>query len=129
MNCDFDSLRFPFDKANCTMIYGSWVYSEDKINLTLGDKPMDLSHIQSNPTWRLEKTKVQRNSSLYPCCPERYDRIEFKSQFSRRSNHYMYVLFLPSCLLSILSTLCFTLPIHCPQRQTLGKYLLIYQCI
>ena len=128
VDCVFDSLRFPFDSVNCKLTYGSWVYSGDKINLTLSGTFIDLSSFQIDSKWQLKDTQFERKKIVYPCCPEPYLSIVYKNNFLRRSSHYTYILLLPTFLASLITCLLFLLPTPSSERVTLGKYSLLLFC-
>lgn len=120
VKCDFESLKFPFDKVKCRLAYGSWVYSGEKINLTLFEKPGYDEKYEPDPMWDLKKTNAERKRKFYPCCPEPYDTVEYNCEFRRRSSQYVHVVLVPLFLLSVLTILLFMLPTHSSERVTLG---------
>lgn len=120
VKCDFDSLKFPFDKVKCRLTYGSWVYSGNQLNLMLKEKPNYVEKYEGDPMWDLKNTNAERKRKFYPCCPEPYDSVEYVKEFRRRSSQYVHIVLVPLFLLSVLTILLFMLPTHSSERVTLG---------
>lgn len=68
--CKMNLVNWPFDKQTCIIKLGSWTYSGNQINLQLDSNRIDMSEFNDNSEWTVVKTKVERHSTIYPCCPE-----------------------------------------------------------
>ena len=119
-SCLMNMQRFPFDDQNCTLRFSSWTYSDDQLTLGFYDNisVIDLSFYEPNSDWDVISTGVNRNwnydGGFY------YD-MTFWFVIRRRPGFYVYILIVPSLLLSIMAPGLFCIPPTRPDRTTLGK--------
>ena len=72
--------------------------------------------------WDIEETHAKRHVRYYPCCDdEPYPDLTFYLTIRRRPAFYIYVLILPSVLLSVLTLVLFWIPPQRPDRTALGN--------
>ena len=116
--------NFPFDEQTCHFKFGSWTYDGNKLDLTFYESLVDLDtreYIESSE-WMILSTRAQHNIRYYPCCQdEPYPDLTFYLTIKRRTAFYIYVLILPSVLLSCLTVVLFWIPPQRPDRTSLGK--------
>ncbi|CAF1183814.1 unnamed protein product [Adineta steineri] len=120
--CQIDIRRFPYDKQNCSMKFGSWTYDSSKVNLQFyrDIHQFDLhSYVISNE-WTITYNNASRNEEKYDCCPEIYVDLKFNITLERRGGFYNYILILPCVLLSCLTCILFWLPPESPSKLVLG---------
>ncbi|CAF0786011.1 unnamed protein product [Adineta ricciae] len=120
--CQIDIRRFPYDRQNCTMKFGSWTYDSSKVNLQFyrNIHQFDLrSYVLSNE-WAITYNNASRNEEKYDCCPEIYVDLKFNITLERRGGFYNYILILPCVLLSCLTCILFWLPPESPSKLVLG---------
>ncbi|KAL8579181.1 hypothetical protein ACOMHN_010765 [Nucella lapillus] len=69
----------PYFRAstNCTLKFGSWVYSGHELDLQISGSQVDLSSYTPMGRWVLESATATRNVSFYDCCPEPYISIDY----------------------------------------------------
>ena len=119
-----DMKNFPFDEQTCHFKFGSWTYDGNKLDLTFYESLVDLDtreYIESSE-WMILSTRAQHNIRFYPCCQnEPYPDLTFYLTIKRRTAFYIYVLILPSVLLSCLTLVLFWIPPQRPDRTSLGK--------
>lgn len=124
-SCSIDMRNFPFDEQSCHLKYGSWTYDGNKLELAFYDELVDFDtreYIDSSE-WTIVRTAAEHNVRLYPCCEdEPYPDITFYLTIKRRTAFYIYVLILPSVLLSFLTLVLFWIPPQRPDRTSLGQY-------
>ncbi|XP_066292648.1 neuronal acetylcholine receptor subunit alpha-3-like [Branchiostoma lanceolatum] len=121
--CPVTIERFPFDKQECELEFGSWIYTGAKINLSLINPYADRSVFTQNEEWILNEVPMQRRVSLYSCCPEPYVTIIVNMQLERRSFFYIFNMVLPCIILMILNVFGFYIPPDSGER--LGFFMTI----
>ncbi|CAF0777918.1 unnamed protein product [Adineta ricciae] len=122
--CQIDIRRFPYDRQNCSMKFGTWTYDSSKVNLNFyrDIHQFDLrSYVKSNE-WTILENYAKRNTEKYDCCPEIYVDLKFYIILERRGGFYNYILILPCVLLSCLTCILFWLPPESPSKLVLGAY-------
>ncbi|CAF4161853.1 unnamed protein product [Adineta steineri] len=120
--CQIDIRRFPYDRQNCSMKFGTWTYDSSKVNLNFyrDINRFDLnSYVKSNE-WSILENNARRNTEKYDCCPEIYVDLKFYIILERRGGFYNYILILPCVLLSCLTCILFWLPPESPSKLVLG---------
>ncbi|XP_035696235.1 neuronal acetylcholine receptor subunit alpha-7-like [Branchiostoma floridae] len=121
--CPVDIEKFPFDKQECELEFGSWIYTGAKVNLSLVKPYADRGVFTKNEEWILKAVPMERQVSLYPCCPEPYVTIIVTLQLERRSFFYMFNMVLPCITLMILNVFGFYIPPDSGER--LGFFITI----
>ena len=59
ISCALNMLFYPFDDQRCTMELETWVYTADKVNLTIDHTDVDLSTYVENGEWMITKHSVR----------------------------------------------------------------------
>ncbi|CAF3331296.1 unnamed protein product [Rotaria socialis] len=120
--CQIDIRRFPYDRQNCSMKFGSWTYDSSKVNLRFyrDIEKFDLNAYVKSNEWSIIGNYANRNVERYDCCPEIYVDLKFHIQLERRGGFYNYILILPCVLLSCLTCILFWLPPESPSKLVLG---------
>ncbi|KAK2141523.1 hypothetical protein LSH36_1087g00002 [Paralvinella palmiformis] len=125
-SCQVDMRNFPFDEQQCILKFGSWTYDGEKLDLAFYDglKDMDIREYVSSSEWIVMGTEARYHVRYYPCCgSESYPDITFYLTMKRKTAFYVYVLILPSVLLSCLTLILFWIPPQRPDRTGLGMSL------
>ncbi|XP_078612082.1 neuronal acetylcholine receptor subunit alpha-10-like [Branchiostoma floridae x Branchiostoma japonicum] len=121
--CPVDISRFPFDKQECILEFGSWAYTRERLNMSLVNPAADRQAFTHNVEWILNGVPMERKEALYSCCPEPYVSILLKLQLERRSFFYMFNMVLPCAILMILNVFGFYIPPDSGER--LGFFITI----
>ncbi|XP_035695702.1 neuronal acetylcholine receptor subunit alpha-10-like [Branchiostoma floridae] len=108
--CQVDITRFPFDKQECILEFGSWIYSSSKVNISLVNPSAGLSIFTQNVEWILNKAPMERKVAFYPCCTEPFVTIFLTMQLERRPFFYMFNMVAPCIILMILNVFGFCIP-------------------
>jgi len=69
--------------VSCPLVFGSWMYHENYINLVSEDFA-DLSNFNGNSKWHLLQVPATRHSKVYECCPEPYVDITWDVVLTKR---------------------------------------------
>ncbi|XP_078691684.1 neuronal acetylcholine receptor subunit alpha-10-like [Branchiostoma floridae x Branchiostoma belcheri] len=116
-SCPVDISRFPFDKQECILEFGSWVYTGVKLNISLVNPTADRGIFTTNEEWILNGVPMERKVAIYTCCPEPYVSILLKMQLERRSFFYMFNMVVPCAILMILNVFGFYIPPDSGERM------------
>ena len=91
-SCSLDLKEFPFDKQNCTILIGSWVYNDKYLNLiphNVLEKQIDVLSSFSHSEWSVADVKVRHLKEKRDCCPnEEFDLLSYSFMFSRYTHYY-----------------------------------------
>ena len=123
-SCPLDMRNFPFDVQTCYLKFGSWTYDGFKLDMHHYEnaEQIDLNEFIQSSEWDIVSTSAKRSNRVYPCCgAEPYVDITYRITIKRRTAFYVYVLVLPSVLLSFLTLVLFWIPPQRPDRTSLGK--------
>ncbi|XP_078594383.1 neuronal acetylcholine receptor subunit alpha-10-like [Branchiostoma floridae x Branchiostoma japonicum] len=121
--CPVDISRFPFDKQECTLEFGSWIYNAGKLNMSQVKSKADRSTFTPSVEWIVNGAPMKRKVDFYPCCPHPFVTILIILQLERRSFFYMFNMVLPCAILMILNVLGFYIPPESGER--LGFFMTI----
>lgn len=91
-SCSLDLRNFPFDKQNCTLLIGSWVYNDHKLQLIPNkdiEKQVDVLSSFSHSEWRVNSVKVRHLKEERDCCPDQeFDLISYSFILGRYTHYY-----------------------------------------
>ena len=115
--CKIEMSQFPFDQQRCKLVFSSWIYNAQQMNLAFENNTaaVNTSYYIDNSEWDLVATGATRDSEVF-----NWHDLTFYVVLRRRPGFYVYVLIVPSLLLSILTPLLFAIPPSRPDRTTLG---------
>ncbi|XP_066291094.1 neuronal acetylcholine receptor subunit alpha-10-like [Branchiostoma lanceolatum] len=121
--CPVDISRFPFDKQECILEFGSWIYNGAKVNISTVNPAADRSVFTQNEEWILTGAPMKRKEEIFPCCPEPFVTILLTMQLERRTFFYMFNMVVPCAILMILNVFGFYIPPDSGER--LGFFMTI----
>ncbi|KAI8494732.1 hypothetical protein Bbelb_273370 [Branchiostoma belcheri] len=124
-SCPVQIEKFPFDKQECELEFGSWIYTGSHLNLSLVNPYADRAVFTKNEEWILNAVPMERRVAIYPCCPEPYVSIIVKLQLERRSYFYMFNMVLPCIVLMILNVFGFYIPPDSGERLGFSMTILL----
>ena len=78
-----------------------------------------------NLEWDVYEMPVERNVTVFDCCPETYPLIHYKMKMRRRSLFYVFNLIIPCFLISLLAPFTFYLPPNSGEKVSLGVTVLL----
>ncbi|XP_067667254.1 neuronal acetylcholine receptor subunit alpha-10-like [Haliotis asinina] len=105
--CEVDATYFPFDKQDCPLQFGLWVY-DDSVVVLNGDMKGDTSFYQENAEWHL--TGIGAVSMPYVFNGLSYSTVTYTVSLQRRPTFFMVTFFFPCFLICSMSILGFFLP-------------------
>jgi nicotinic acetylcholine receptor len=129
-HCELDLSEFPFDEHICKVVFGSWTYNGNMVNITSGHLYKDADRLltataNENLEWQLLNVTVERNEKHYPCCVESYPDLTFKFTLKRRSSFATHLFIGPSVMLCIVTPVVFLLPPGSGEKMIFGIGVLI----
>lgn len=102
------------------MQFASWTYDGYQINLVITTTIGDLSNYIPNSEWDLMKLYAKHNIVYYSCCEEPYPDITFYIHIKRRPLFYIFNMFLPCILITLVALLGFYIPSDSGEKVTMG---------
>ena len=91
-SCSLDLKDFPFDKQNCTILIGSWVYSDNLLSLIphkTKEKQIDVLSSFSHSEWEVNKVEVRNLKEKRDCCPDKeFDLLSYSFILGRYTHYY-----------------------------------------
>lgn len=67
-SCLINVKYFPFDIQNCSLIFASWTYDAEKINIMKLRSLPDTSNYLENNEWSLVHIESVKHMIIYSCC-------------------------------------------------------------
>ncbi|XP_071165103.1 neuronal acetylcholine receptor subunit alpha-10-like isoform X2 [Mytilus edulis] len=117
--CPIDVTSFPFDTQVCALLFGSWVYHGNQLDMLARDNPGDLSSMKTNVEWVIQKIVVERHEVVYGCCPDPYPDVTFFIHVERKPAYYVTNIIIPSIMITSLGILCYFLPVDSGEKASL----------
>lgn len=117
--CKIDITFFPFDEQKCPLVFGSWTYTGNYLNLTKKNDSADLGKYTISGEWELIAMPARRNVVKYSCCPHPYIDVTYHIIVRRKVLFYMANLILPCVVLALLTVFSFYLPPESGERVSL----------
>uniref|UniRef100_A0A1B6CAN8 Neurotransmitter-gated ion-channel ligand-binding domain-containing protein n=1 Tax=Clastoptera arizonana TaxID=38151 RepID=A0A1B6CAN8_9HEMI len=104
--CNTDLRKWPFDRQNCMLSFGSWTYSNEEINLNFSKQTGSTENLDPCE-WKIVSVKKTHILKYYPCCPEPYPRLDLELTLQRGGSLHGLLLIVPLtvCVILTLSVL------------------------
>jgi hypothetical protein len=112
---------WPYDKQNCTLSFGAWVHTGEKINFTFyKDQPVYMEEYQNGPGWSLLKVVPERVVEVYDCCPNAaYPTLKYTFVLKRESGGPAAIVVVPSVVIVMMTTISLLLDVKDISRLVL----------
>ena len=92
-SCTLDLERFPFDKQECFMTFGSWKFDGPSLDIRLIDNPIKIADDFSHNEWNIVGVTYNHEDKKYLCCPDTYWSINtFSIKFERNYHKYKLII-------------------------------------
>ena len=92
MPCSLELETFPFDTQTCSMVFGSWVYSSQFLNLiphTNEEQQIDVLDSFSHTEWEIEELTVELHvEERTGHIDEEFNELEYNISLSRFPHYY-----------------------------------------
>jgi hypothetical protein len=118
--CVIDLKRFPFDRQNCSLSFGSWAYDNTLIDLEFENNAteIDQSDYEKSREWNIYKSEGKK--SFREEDSKSYTVLTYYLILDRNPGFYIYLLLFPCILLAFLTMVVFWLPPETPAKIILG---------
>ena len=118
--CFVDLKRFPFDKQNCSLSFGSWSYEKNLLDIDFEENfdKVDENDYETSKEWRLLSGNARKHVRIQE--NKEYSVITYYLVLERNPGFYTYLLIVPCILLAILTMVVFWLPPETPAKIILG---------
>ncbi|CAC5389710.1 unnamed protein product [Mytilus coruscus] len=124
--CYFDIRSYPFDHQTCEIIFTSWHYTLDMLNLTCSGN-VNKDTFWRNGEWEIEYTKLLRRewSAGGNTLEDIYPEIVIQIHMRRKILYYIINIVLPCFFMSLLVLMVFHLPPDAGEKVSLGVTVLL----
>ena len=108
-SCKLDLTRFPYDTQKCKMLFGSWKYPKNILDLVpfINNtfKNFTISPSFSHNEWKIDHVSLVHKDNEYKCCPgEKWPNTEYSVVLRRNPHKYNILIIMSICItLSALS--------------------------
>lgn len=120
--CAVDVTYFPYDRQECYVQFGSWVYDYTQVDLQAMWSVPDLAGYITNNEFDLLQVSLKRYFNDENLCPgdARHPVITLYINVRRKSLYYDYLVIAPTLMLCVLTVVTFLLPTHCGEKINIG---------
>lgn len=119
--CYIDLKRFPYDRQNCSISFGSWAYDSALIDLDFADSDkIDLNDYEHSKEWKIQNDYLFGTKSYRTQDSKNYTVLTYYLIVDRNPGFYTYLLIFPCVLLAFLTMVVFWLPPETPSKIILG---------
>ncbi|CAH1370851.1 unnamed protein product [Tenebrio molitor] len=127
--CSLNLKYWPFDTQHCEMIFGSWTYAGDQIDIDLIENKTKLDLLIANSEWEIVKTSISKTFKYYPCCPDPYPEVSVRIILNRISPSYKALIITPAFVIIILILTNFWLPPQSGEKIILNGCTALIICL
>jgi nicotinic acetylcholine receptor len=113
-------LKFPFDDQVCTIVFGSWSFTQKYLNYSLMNEETALAGYVENSEWSLVQYKGIRKEIVYEHWIEKdgFSEIHYKLLITRKPLFVLQNYCIPAVMLCIILLYLFYVPF--PQQILLS---------
>ena len=124
--CTLNVKYFPFDSQNCEIVFISWTFSGDQLDVLYNTSFKNSVYYKpENQEWAVDGISAQRNEKYYACCKEPYPDVTFTIHMRRGSLFYIVNLIAPCFLIFLIAFLGFFLPVESGEKVNLETTILL----
>ncbi|KAK3085006.1 hypothetical protein FSP39_022772 [Pinctada imbricata] len=124
-SCRIDATYFPYDRQNCSLMFGSWSHHGNLIDIEFLNHHADTEALVSHNEWDVVSVKAYKHVFYYNCCPEPYPDVTFYVILERFPKFYILTVFIPCVIISLLSVFGVMLPAVTGDKMTLQVTVLL----
>ncbi|XP_022803048.1 neuronal acetylcholine receptor subunit alpha-7-like [Stylophora pistillata] len=118
VNCEMEIDDWPFDQQMCQLAFGSYTYGKNllKIRLFKDNKQFSTRFVR-NGDWDITNITPSLNETDHGnCCPLNFSEVVYTLKMERKYLYYMFYVFIPSVLLTILALSSFLIHVESGER-------------
>lgn len=111
--CRTSLRKWPYDKQNCTLYFGSWMHTGEQVNFTFYEKnPVVVEDFQNGPGWNLQDVKHDRLPGKYACCPNStYPMLKYTFVLNRVAAGPAAIIVVPAIVIILLTLISLLLDV------------------
>ena len=117
--CAIDPRYFPFDRQECDLRFGSWVYDTTRMDLVLRKFRSVNQFYVENGVWDVSVT-IKSDPRSYEGYDGEYAEIIYTLWLTRRPAYYIFTVITPCFMLSLINLMVFVLPTESGEKVSLG---------
>lgn len=117
-NCEMKVDEWPFDEQTCELAFGSYSYGKNLLKLKLfKDKRKFATRFVKSGDWEITNiTAALGETDHGNCCRFNFSEVVYTLEMKRKSLYYMFYLFTPTSLLTILALSSFLIHVESGER-------------
>ncbi|XP_067650019.1 acetylcholine receptor subunit alpha-1-A-like [Haliotis asinina] len=120
-SCEINVTSFPMDQQECRMLFESWTYHGDRLNITNGERGAALlNEYVSNTGWNMISFNKDRWVLYYSCCPEPYITLVYTVTLRRRPLFFIMYLVMPCLIITLVALLGLLVPNESGEKISIG---------
>ena len=126
-SCTLDVTNFPWDTQTCLLIFGSWSYTLNEVDLVTMSAEADTDVYTPNLEWVLEEVPASRVVIFYNCClePLPIPNLQYSIVITRKPLYYVVNLVVPCSFVTMSGILAFCLPSDSGEKVSLSVTVLL----
>ncbi|XP_067650430.1 acetylcholine receptor subunit alpha-1-B-like [Haliotis asinina] len=119
--CQIYVASFPMDQQHCVMIFETWTYRGDQLNISNGERGQaSLFEYIPNGEWELTSFLKYRQTFQYPCCPEPYFTLKYILTLKRWPQFFLMYLMMPCLIITLVALLGLLVPNESGEKISIG---------
>ncbi|NP_001267736.1 neuronal acetylcholine receptor subunit alpha-9-like precursor [Aplysia californica] len=120
--CAVDVTYFPYDRQECSINFGSWIYDNRQMDIRVETNVPDLQHYIMNSEYDLENVSISLEVLNSTCCPGEgsHSIVSLNLALKRKSLYYDYIVIAPTIMLCVLTLASFLLPCDRGEKMAIG---------
>ena len=93
-SCKIDITFYPYDTQLCSLVFGTWSYTSNQVNLTNSSNVVILDDYNESGEWSIDGTGVERREFIYECCPNiRFSKVAAEFYLIRYQSQIFFFFF------------------------------------
>ena len=121
--CNLNLKNFPSDLQHCYIKISNWAYNANHMSLLKDSSEVDLSRYSKNGLWKIVNSKVAKEVEEFEGID--YETIVFSFDLKRKSKYFVFNLFAPCLVLSLVGLLMFCMPQESGAKVSVGITVLL----
>ncbi|XP_077293778.1 neuronal acetylcholine receptor subunit beta-3-like [Arctopsyche grandis] len=117
--CSMNYKNWPYDRQNCSLLFGSWMHKGEQVNYTMSKEPISLVDYRANKYWKLISVNATRNPGIYKNLNDTYPSFKFSFLIERHTAVIVNTLIVPALVMVSVTVISLCLNIASTERFVL----------
>ena len=122
-SCNLNLRHFPLDDQTCGIAFTTMTYTANHVVLHDSSKTVNLSWYLDSGLWTIVKTTVKKEIEVTDAI--HYDVYIYQFHLRRKAKYFIFNIFLPCLILSLVALLMFYVPPESGEKISLGITVLL----